>query len=140
MAYPLRTDDIPEFDTYPGPESPETAEARPSLHSAAEQIGAQVGRAVRAARHLPDQARASLRRRMNVIHGGPRAAAEKAAALKDAARQKLAEGKQRAAQLTRQARERAGRIADEQPLHVLLGVLTLGVVAGVALRLWRDRD
>ena len=51
MADALRTDDFPEFDTYPGPESRrELPAGGQSLQSAAEQIGSTVGRAVRAAR------------------------------------------------------------------------------------------
>lgn len=143
MADPLRTEDFPEFDTYPGPESPETAAGGSSLQSAAEQIGGTVGRAIRAARDLPERARQirqSLRDRMTVIRGGAGgpSVADKASELKDAAQQKIQEGKQRAAELARQARARAGRIAEERPLHVLLGIFVAGVVAGAALRLWRN--
>lgn len=145
MADALRTDDFPEFDTYPGPESRrELPAGGQSLQSAAEQIGSTVGRAVRAARELPERAgqvRTSLRDRLTVIRGrGGASVAEKASELKDAAQQKLEDGKQRAAELTRQARARALRVADERPLHVVLGIFAAGLVAGVALRLWRNRD
>lgn len=141
MAQPLRTEDFPDFDTYPGREE---REAGGPLESAAEQIGSTVGRAIRAARELPErmeQARDELRDRMTVIRarGGP-SVADKAAELKDAARQKLDEGRQRAADLARQARARATRLADERPLHVLAGIFAAGIVAGLALRLWRNHD
>ena len=87
MADPIRTDDFPTYDTYPGPESPRTA--RPGLdfvpttreqgpdaegagrdsrlHEAAEQIGSTLGRAVRAVQQLPEtmeQARSDIRDRV----------------------------------------------------------------------------
>jgi ElaB/YqjD/DUF883 family membrane-anchored ribosome-binding protein len=143
MAQPLRTEDYPRFDTYPGPESPETP-AEASLQSAAEQIGSTVGRAVRAARELPERAeqiRQDLRDRLTVIRkeGGP-SMADKASELKDAAQRRLGEGKQRAAELARQARARASRIVNERPLHVLLGIFAAGLIAGIALRLWRNHE
>ena len=144
MADPLRTDDFPEFDTYPGLESPETPVSGRTLHSTAQQIGSTMGRAVRAARELPervDQLRVDLRDRVVVMPGrGPSAVEEKASQLKEAAQRKLEAGKQRAAEMARMARTRARRIADEQPLHVLLGVFAAGLIAGVMLRLWRNRD
>lgn len=145
MADALRTDDFPEFDTYPGPESREIAAGGHSLQSAAEQIGSTVGRAVRAARELPDRAgqmRVRLRDRLTVIRGGDGAfsVADKASELKDAAQQKFEQSKQRAADLARQARARAVRVADERPVHVVLGIFVAGLIAGVALRLWRNHD
>lgn len=143
MADPLRTEDFPEFDTYPGPESPEKAGESP-LRSAAEQIGSTMGRAVRAARELPDRAdqlRVDLRDRLTVIRGGGgRTTADQASDLQEKAKRKLEEGKQRAARLARQARARAVRLADERPLQVLLGACLAGVIAGVTLRLWRNRE
>ena len=144
MADPLRTDDFPEFDTYPGAESPEPPVPGRSLHSTAQQIGGTMGRAVRAARELPDrvdQLRVELRDRVVVMPGaGPTSIEDKASQLKEAAQQKLEVGKQRAAEMARMARARARRIADEQPLHVLLGIFAVGVIAGVMLRLWRNRE
>lgn len=144
MTDPLRTDDFPESDSYPSPESRATSAAGPSLQSAAEQIGSTVGRAMRAARDLPDrvdQIRVGLRDRMTVIRGGGGSAVkDKVSGLKDAAHQRFANGKERAAHLARRARARAARIADQRPLQVLLGVFAAGVIAGVALRLWRNRD
>jgi len=144
MAEPLRTEEIPSFDTYPGPESREAAAGGSTLHSAAEQIGGTVGRAVRAARGLPervDQVATDLRDRMTVIRGGRSASAgDRASELKEVAQQKLEDGKQRAAQLARQLRARAARVADERPLYVLLAIFVGGVIAGVSLRLWRNRD
>ncbi len=140
MAQPLRTEDYPRFDTYPGPESP----GEDPLQSAAEQIGSTVGRAVRAARELPERAgqvRQDLRDRLTVIRGGGGpSVADKASELRDAAQQRLQEGKQRAAELARQARARASRIVNERPLHVLLGIFAAGLIAGIALRLWRNHE
>lgn len=144
MGEPLRTDDLPNFDTYPGPESRQTAAGGSTLESAAEQIGDTVGRALRAARELPDRAdqlRAELRDRFTVVRGGRGASlGDKASDLKDAAQEKLEQGKERATRLARQARVRASRLADEQPLRIVLGVFIAGVIAGVALRLWRSHE
>ncbi len=143
MPDPLRTDDFPEFDTYPSPESQEDAGGS-SPQSAAEQLGSTVGRAMRVARELPqrvDQMRVDLRHRMTVIRGGASSSlANKASELKEAAQQKLEDGKQRAVELARQARERAARITDERPLQVLLGIFAAGFIAGVAFRLRRNRE
>lgn len=144
MADPLRTEDIPRFDTYPGPESRTTSPGGSSLDATAEQIGGTVGRAVRAARELPERAaqiRQELRDRLTVIRReGGRSAAGKASELKAAAQQKLEVGKQRAAEMARQAKARAARIADERPLYVLLGVFGAGLVAGIVLRLGRNHE
>lgn len=144
MTQPLRTEDLPRFDTYPGPESRETSSAGSSLQSAAEQIGGTVGRAVRAARELPERAarlREALRDRMTVIRGGARSSlADRASGLKDATQQRFEEGKQRAAERARQARAQAVRIADQRPLHVLLAIAAAGLIAGAALRLRRNHD
>ena len=143
MAPPLRTEDVPRFDTYPGPESPEPP-VEALLQSAAEQIGSTVGRAVRAARELPDRAgqvRQDLRDRLAVIRaGGGPPVADKASELKDAAQQRWEEGKQRAAELARQARAQASRIINQRPLHVLLGIFAAGLIAGITLRLWRNHE
>ncbi len=164
MAEPVRSEDFPTYDTYPGRESPRSAEpgvdylpttwqqgagaagaGRESrLEETAEQIGSTLGRAVRAVRDLPeqvDQARVSMRDRLTVIRGGGgqrSAAAEKASEIKDAAQQKLEEAKDRAAQMTRQARARAQRIADERPLHVVAGAFLAAFIIGAVLRLWRS--
>lgn len=143
MADPLRTEDFPRFDTYPGPESRQRPGGS-SLEATAQQVGRTVGWAIRVARELPERAgqmRQELRDRLSVIRsqGGP-SIADKASELKAAAQQRLEEGKQRAAEMARQAQSRAARIADERPLHVLLGVFAAGLIAGITLRLWRNHE
>ncbi len=144
MADPLRTEDIPRFDTYPGPESRETSPGSSSLDATAQQIGSTVGRAIRTARELPERAgqiRQELSDRLSVIRSeGGASVADRASELKAAAQQKLEEGKERAAQMARQAKARAARIADERPLYVLLGVFAAGLIAGIVLRLGRNHE
>ncbi len=174
MAEPVRTDEFPTYDTYPGPESPRTPRAgldfvpttrqqdadaqgagRDSrLQQAAEQIGGSLGRAVRAVQHLPetmdeakedlrdrvDQARSDLRDRLTVIRGGEPEGSGKVDQVKDAARERLRAARERAAALTRDAQARARRMADEQPLVVLLGIFVGAFALGAALRIWRSHE
>ncbi len=144
MPDPLRTEDLPRFDAYPGPESREMTAGESPLHSTAQQIGSIAGRAVRAARDLPEtagQIRQDLRDRLTAIRrgAGPSLVA-RASELRYAAQQRLEAGRQRAQELAGQARARAVRIADERPLYVLLGVFAAGLIAGIALRLGRNHE
>ena len=163
MADPVRTEDFPDFDTYPGAESSpargerllvvasdvvpgaESDERDSRLHEAAEQIGSTLGRAVRAVQNLPDtmdQARTDLSDRLSVIRGGAERedVAGKVDQVKDLARERLEEVRRRALALTRDARARARHMVDEQPLVVLLGIFVGTFALGAALRIWRSHE
>ncbi len=164
MAEPVRTQDFPTYDVYPGPESPRTPRvgkdytpttweqgpgaqgaARDSgLDETAEQIGSTLGRAVRAIRELPQraqQAGTDMRDRLTVIRERRGATAQgKISELKASAQEKLDETKDRAVRLAGDARERARRFTNERPLHVLLGIFVAGFIAGVVIRLGRNRE
>ncbi len=164
MADPIRTDDFPTYDNYPGPESPGTPRAgRDSLpttyrqdvraegaagddrlNQTAEQIGSTVGRAVQAVRELPErlqQARSSVRDRMTVIRGGGEdKAQQRVAELKDSAQRKYQDMRAAASRLASRARVRARQVADERPLYVVAGVAAAAFLVGSALRIWRNHE
>lgn len=164
MADPIRTDDFPTYDNYPGPESRRTpkagrdylpttysqdAEAEGGgrddrLNQAAEQIGSTVGRAVQAVRELPErlqQARSSAKDRLSVIRGGKESdAGDRVEELKDAAQEKFENVRQRASSFVRDTRIRARRVADERPLYVVAAVAVAAFVVGATLRIWRSHE
>ncbi len=134
MAEPvLRTPDAPNFDTYPAP-TPSAQRALPEgnpgderLNDAAEQIGSNIGRAIRSVRQLPEHLGA-LKDRFTVIRGrGRRAAGEKAQELKEAAGEKV-----------QRTRRRIDGMVNEYPLQVILGAAGAAFLLGVALRIWRS--
>ena len=134
MAEPvLRTPDLPNFDTYPAP-TPSAQRALPEgnpgderLNDAAEQIGSNIGRAIRSVRRLPEHL-GSLKERFTVIQGrGRQVATEKARDLKQAAGEQV-----------RRTRRRIDGAVNEYPLQVILGAAGVAFLLGVALRVWRS--
>ena len=130
MADPIRTDEFPTYDTYPGPESARTA--RPGLdfvpttreqgtdaqgagrdsrlQEAAEQIGSTIGRAVRSLQQLPEtmeQARNEIRDRVEQARVDARDRLTVIRGGDGDASGKVAEVKQAAQDKLRAARDRA---------------------------------
>jgi len=134
MAEPaFRTPDSPNFDTYPAPTPsaqrllPEGTAGDARLNDAAEQIGSNIGRAIRSVRQLPEHL-GSLKERFTVIRGrGRRVAGEKAEELK------LAAGEQ-----VRRARRRVDGVMNDYPLQLILGAAGVAFLLGVTLRIWRS--
>ena len=134
MAEPVRrTPDLPNFDTYPAP-TPSAQRALPEgdlgddrLNDAAEQIGSNIGRAIRGVRRLPEHL-GSLKERFTVIRGrGRRVASEKAQEMKQAAGEQV-----------RRTRRRIDETVNEYPLQLILGAAGAAFLLGVALRIWRS--
>ena len=133
MAEPLRTPDVPNFDTYPAP-TPSAQRALPEgnpgderLNGAAEQIGSNIGRAIRSVRQLPEHL-GSLKERFTVIRGRGRSVAkEKAEDLKQAAGEQV-----------RRTRKRVNETVNEYPLQIILGAAGIAFLLGITLRVWRS--
>lgn len=166
MPKSTRTEETPNFDTYPGPESPATnpaayvpagRSAAPAndnrITHAAEQIGSAMGRAVSVARDMPQKIGGELRGRFQVISGQARqrgarsyeelksAAGEGIDRVKDVAGPKVNQLGTRATEKMHLARNRAERIARDRPVEVILGAFGAAIVLGTALRIWRsNRD
>lgn len=105
------------------------------LHEAAETIGAAVGSAVETVKELPRRLQRELPRRVQdmkdrftVIRGRTTEDASAAAA----------EWKQTAQQKVSQARNRAQYVAEEYPIHVIVGAAVTAFIIGFALRIWRS--
>ena len=134
MSQPvLRTPESPNFDTYPAPTPsadrllPEAHARDERLNDAAEQIGSNIGRAIRGVRQLPDQL-LSLKERFTVIRGrGRRVASEKAQDLKKAAGEQV-----------QRTRRRINGAVNEYPLQVILAAAGVAFLLGVGLRVWRS--
>ncbi len=109
----------------------QTAEtnSNPRLNDTAEAIGGAVGSAVDTVRRLPERLQ-EMKERFTVIRGRLQEdAATTATEWKETARDKAA-----------QARNRAAQLSHDYPLHVIAGVAGVGFVLGVALRIWRSRN
>jgi len=106
---------------------PDAAAENPRLRDTAESVGTAVGKAVHKVRDLPRRV-SEMRERLVVIRGRTREdATSTAAELKENARQKMYE-----------ARNRAQYYAREYPLEFLAAVAGVGFVFGFALRIWRS--
>jgi ElaB/YqjD/DUF883 family membrane-anchored ribosome-binding protein len=163
MSKSMRIEETPNFDTYPGSESPPTNTAAyvPAGQSAgaandtrmtraAEQIGGVVGRAVSAARDMPQKIGGELCSRFQVISGEARqrgghgleqvksAAGERLDKVKNVAGHKVNQLSARATEKIQLARNRAERVARERPVEVILAGLGAGLLLGAALRIWRS--
>jgi len=163
MPKSMQTEEMPNFDTYPGPESPATKTAayvpgrqsagaanHTPMANAAQQLGGAVGRAVSAARDIPQKIGGELRSRFQVISGRARqrgahrleqvksAAVDRLDDVKNVAGHKANQLSARATEKIQLARNRAERIARERPVEVILGGLGAGVMLGAALRIWRS--
>jgi ElaB/YqjD/DUF883 family membrane-anchored ribosome-binding protein len=157
MAEPLRhTSDFPDFDTYPGEGRAQErtlgnrARQLPegSMVAAAERVGRTVGVAVSTARNLPERlgevkSRLQLVKDRSASAAGQRASewAERAGArateIKDNA-MRVAQDQLRAAQdRLLMARQKARRVANDYPLHVIAVVAGAAFLLGVGLRIWR---
>lgn len=105
------------------------------VESAAGSIGNAVGLAVVTVRELPERLRMKqrlqeMKQRFTLIRGRAQGeAAEKADELRAKAVDKYAE-----------ARTRAARLARQYPFGVIAAAAGLGLLVGIALRVWRDRD
>ena len=105
--------------------APERSNA--ALNTTAEKVGNAVGSAVDTVRHLPDRLQ-EMKERFTVIRGRAKdEAISKAEELKDEAKLKAVE-----------ARNRAQRLAHDYPLHTILGAAGIGFIIGVGLRIWRN--
>jgi ElaB/YqjD/DUF883 family membrane-anchored ribosome-binding protein len=169
-----RSSDIPSFDTYPAPTpseaqstpqdwpyEPKSDEYRPGnerLNRKAEQVGASVGRAVRAAKDMRErfggirdrQGRPGmteeLKEKVAEVAGQARgkiedlreSASEQFDELSVRARDAAARARVRVR--VNEAREHAQRYARENPLHVIAGALLAGILLGIGLRVWRSSD
>ena len=105
----------------------ETYRGANRITSTAESIGNAVGTAVERVKQLPQRLQ-DMKKRFTVIRGRAQ----------DQALDKASELKNSAAATARQARNRAERMAHENPLAFIAGAALLGAVLGVALRIWRD--
>ncbi len=141
----------PNFDTYPAPSPGSTAAPDRQLPEdpmgarlteTAETIGTAVGKAVNTVRDLPERLEGmkdDMKHRLQVVRrqGGPSAGdkiKDKAEELKD----KAGELKERAGEKVGKARQRASRLASENPLAVILAAGIAAFALGVILRLWRS--
>lgn len=140
MAQPVvRTPDFPDFDSYPGgipnserllPKGEQRSDA--SLNHAAGIVGGAAGSAVNAARGLPRQLNAvasSVKSRLTLVK--KRGVQEVTA--------RAADVKQAAVDTARNADQRARRLAHEHPLSIIAGTACVAFVAGLLLRIWRER-
>lgn len=110
-----------------------TRESR--VDTAAQAVGSAVGQAVQTVRDLPDRLRLQqrvkeMKQRFTLIRGRAQ----------EDARDKAQELKDKAGETWADTRTRAARLAHQYPFGVLAAAAGLGVVLGVALRIWRDRD
>jgi ElaB/YqjD/DUF883 family membrane-anchored ribosome-binding protein len=146
MAEPVYPNDETRFPAQPEPVTPPAAvEAylRPNLvprrelpehsrlNSAAETIGTAVGSAVEKVRQVPDRLQ-EMKKRFTVIRGRTQQdatakAKEVTESVTETARARVYE-----------ARTRAQHYAHAYPLQTIGAMAGLGVVLGIALRLWRD--
>jgi ElaB/YqjD/DUF883 family membrane-anchored ribosome-binding protein len=65
-------------------------------------------------------------------------AAARASELKDVAANRAVQLRDAAAERVRVVRARSQRLVNERPLQVIAGAAILGLIAGIALRLWRS--
>jgi hypothetical protein len=97
------------------------------LEEAAERVGSMVGTAMSNVRELP-QRLAELKQRFTVIRGR---ASENASAA-------ASEWKETARHQLRMAKSRVQIVADEYPVHVILGAAMAAFAIGLGLRIWRS--
>lgn len=105
-----------------------------ALNEAAESIGSAVGKAVDTVQHLPERLQ-DMKRRFTVIRGR---AQRDVGAKTDELKFKAGEFKDEAALRVSEARSRAERIARQYPLQTILAMAGVGLLLGMALRIWRD--
>jgi ElaB/YqjD/DUF883 family membrane-anchored ribosome-binding protein len=144
MSEPLRrSGDIPTYDSYPAPAPDEPAitksalrqaapyaQPKSSLNATAQRIGSAVGSAVSTMRrglHVVPRRMDEAKERLSETGGDLRDDMRAAASdLKETAQQRMFE-----------ARLRARRYINENPLQVVGGAAVAGLALGMALRIWR---
>ena len=97
----------------------------------AESIGSALGSAVERAKRFPDELPKRLqgiKKRFTLIAGRAR----------DRAHSAVEDAQETATEGVHRARNRAERMAEEQPLHVIAGAAVFGLVLGIALQIWRN--
>ena len=121
----------------------ETRAVNPQWNRTAEQIGSTVGRAVAKVRQMPQRAERAaqeltneVRDRLEVIRRqqGPSATTR----LREKAEQTADELKGRARENVQVARNRAQRLARENPIEVIVVTFGAAFILGIALRIWRS--
>jgi len=101
------------------------------LSNAAESVGSALGNAVGLARRFPEDLPKHLqemKKRFTVIAGRA----------KDRAHDAVEDVQETATVRVHWARNRAERMAEEQPLRVIAGAAILGLLLGIALQIWRN--
>ncbi len=142
MADPVYPNNQSRFPAYPEPVeeplyhpnlSPARAETRSNLalSAAAERVGNMVGSALERVKELPDRLQV-MKQRFTVIRG------RKQAELSDRASELADDVKNKAQRTVENARSRAERLAYDEPMKLIAGAAGVGIVLGIALRLWRD--
>lgn len=160
--YLRRTDEHPDFDTYPSPElhperpdlnRPELPPARARSEArgtrAAGAVGSAIGSAVSAVRHAPERLQ-DAGRRFGVIRGRRReraagtarewrdAASERIENIRHVAGERAGEWRRTAEHRLVDVRERASRAVNDYPIQTILAAGAAGLVLGAVLRAWRS--
>jgi ElaB/YqjD/DUF883 family membrane-anchored ribosome-binding protein len=153
MPEPRRTSsDVPEFDTYPAPITPErelpaigrSSPSNPALNATAQKIGSAVGSAVGSLRNvrsrvrvMPERGRSGVEDVRDRIGGMAEQLKERGQELTQNAREAAEEWKQSARDRLLETRRRARTYVRENPLQLIAGVALVAFAAGVGLRIWR---
>lgn len=120
----------------------DTRASNPQLNGVAEQIGSALGRAVSKVREMPrrgEQLKDELRDRLQTIRErdtGPGIATR----VRDKAEQTADQLKIRASENVDIARNRAERMARENPVELIAAAFGIAFLVGVGLRIWRSNN
>lgn len=153
MAPPVYPNNQTRFPAYPEPGAgPPADEPRyhpnmaPSVHSRsslatnplAERVGEVMGNALESVKNIPDRLQ-DMKERFTVIRGRTQEdLAAKASEVAEDVKERASDARYRAQQMARDLRARTELYAREDPLGFIGRAAAVGVVLGIALRIWRD--
>jgi ElaB/YqjD/DUF883 family membrane-anchored ribosome-binding protein len=155
MAPPVYPNNQTRFPAYPepgaGPPADEPryhpnmaptarAHSRSSLatNPLSERVGEAMGNALESMKNIPDRLQ-DMKERFTIIRGRAQEdLAAKASEVAEDVKERASDARNRAEQMARDMRTRTELYASQDPLGFIARAAVVGVVLGIALRIWRD--